>query len=873
MKTLYYKKNFFIAIFIVIILALPFELFAQKITTPEEFFGHKVGADYHLINYKQAVDYWKQLEQESDKIKLFEYGKTSYGRTMIFAVISTEENIANLDRYKEISKRLALVRGVPDEEAKQLASEGKAIVWIDGGLHATEVAPAQHIIQLTYDLLMDDSPTGKKILDEVITVLVLPNPDGMDMVAEWYESNLGTPYEISSMPWLYQKYIGHDNNRDSFMMSVPEIENQNQLLYHEWYPHFFYNHHQTSPYGSLIFIQPDCEPTNPNLHPLLLRWQNLIGSAMGAAFELEKKPGVISRFMFDTWYPGYVTQIADFHNIISAFSETFLYRYATPHFYTVRDFPEPFRDFNISIFHTSPWKGGWWRLRDAVEYCLTASKSLLDLAAKRREELLYAKYFMGKDSVDKFQKEPPYGWIVPKEQRDPAAAELLLSNLITLDLEVYESEDSFTADGIAYPKGTYVLPTSQPFGRLLKTLFEIQDYPDLRSYSMLWQSIVRPLDLTKKVPPLQTYDVLGWTLPLQMGVNAVTMNNPLNITMNRVKEAQLLKGGISGSGNYAFIVPYENSKSIIAINRMLKAGADVLWAKGEFKADGKTFSPGTTIVPISKFSAVKMKALAEELSLPVMRIGNKISGGTYKLQSPRIALYKPWVSNMDEGWTRLILENYEFPFTNIHNAEIKAGSLRDRFDVIILPNQSANSIINGHKHGTMPPQYVGGISQEGVHNLAQFVENGGTLITLGSACDLPIEEFGLPVKNVLKSLKPEEFFASGVLMKAAFDSIHPIAYGMPDEGIVFFADSPTFSIMPSFKEETAPIVVGRYPGEGIMVSGWMVGEKYLYNKAAVIEAPLGKGKVILLGFRVQHRSQTIGTFRLLFNSIYYGAIK
>jgi hypothetical protein len=862
------KSLYFVFIFIVV---LPYYLLAQQVTPPEEFFGHIVGADYHLINYEQAVDYWKKLEQESGKIKLFEYGKTSYGRTMIFAVVSSEENIANLERYKEISLQIARVRGVSDKEAKRLASESKAIVWIDGGLHATEVAPAQHIIQLTYDLLSDDSAKTQRILDEVITMLVLPNPDGMDMVAEWYESNLGTPYEISSLPWLYQKYIGHDNNRDSFMMSVPEISNQNQVLYHEWHPHFFYNHHQTSPDGSLIFIQPDCEPTNPNLHPLLLRWQNLIGSALGMAFEAEKKPGVISRYLFDTWYPGYVTQVADFHNIISAFSETFLYHYATPNFYTIQDFPEPFQDFTVSIFYTSPWKGGWWRLRDAVEYCLTASKALLDLAAKRPQELIYAKYWMGKDNIEKFQKEPPYGWIIPAAQRDTAAARVLLDKLITLDVEVYEAEDSFTADGIRYPEGTYLLPTSQPFGRFVKTLFEIQHYPDLRKYPMLWQSIVEPLDLD--IPPLHTYDVLGWTLPLQMGVKTIEMNSPLDISMKRIEKAELIKGSVSGSGNYAFLIPSENSNSAIAINRLLKEGADVFWVKKDFSSERETYAAGTIIVPIAKFSVNKMTSLAGELSLSVSRIKSKPSVEVYKLHPPRVALYKPWVANMDEGWTRLVLENYEFPFSNIHNAEIQAGSLKERFDVIVFPNQSANSIINGHKPGTMPPQYVGGISQQGVSNLKQFVEEGGTLITLGSACNLPIEQFGIAVKNVLQSVKREEFVASGLLLKIDCNQKHPIAYGMPEEAVGFFADSPTFDITPSFKNSDQPIVIVKYPNKDILLSGWMLGDKLIKNKAAVVEVPLGKGKLILLGFRVQHRGQTIGTFRLLFNSIFYGAAK
>ncbi len=855
----------------------PSAILAQHITSPDEFFGHKVGADYHLINYKQAANYWKKLAEESSNIKLFEYGTSSYGRTMILAVVSSEENIAHIDRYKEISRSLARVRGVSEEGAEKLVSEGKAIVWIDGGLHATEVAPAQHIIQLTYDLLSDDSSETQKILNEVITMLVLPNPDGMDMVAEWYESNLGTSNEISTLPFLYQKYIGHDNNRDSYMLSVAETKAMNKLMNHEWYPHFFYNHHQTAPRGTTIFIQPNCEPTNPNIHPLLLRWQTLIGSAMAVAFETEGKPGVISRYMFDTWFPGYVTQVADFHNIISAFSEAQLYYYATPHFYTVDDFPEPFRDFPISIFHTTPWKGGWWRLRDSVEYCITASKSLLDLAAKRRTELLYAKYLMGKDTIEKYKKEPPYGWIIPKRQRDLTVMNQLLSKLIDLDLEVYQAEERFASDGIEYPQGTYILPTSQPFGRFLKTLFEVQTYPDIRKYPMLWQSIVEPLKL--EIPPIQTYDVLGWTLPMQMGIKTVAINAPLHINMKRMEKFTPIKGKISGSGNYGFIIPYENSNSVIVLNRLLKSGIDVLWSKGDFKVGGNIYTAGTIIVPQNKSFKTGMKALAEELSLEITRLKSKPSIDTYSLKLPRVALYQTWVvMNLggwtfpDGGWTQLILENYEFPFAVIHDAEIKSGRLWERFDVIIIPHQPAKSIVNGHKPGTMPPQYVGGISSEGVLNLKQFVEQGGTLVTLGSACDLPIEEFDLPVRNILKTLKPEDFFASGLLLKITFDQNNPIAFGMPKEAAGFFANSPTFKIMPSLKENDLPKIVGLYPSEELVLSGWMSGEKFLRNKAAVLQIPFGEGKIILLGFRVQHRAQTVGTFKLLFNSIFQSVI-
>ena len=843
-------------------------VFGQSIPSPEEYFGFPVGADHHLIDYQQAVAYWKKLEENSGRIKIFDYGKTSGDRTMMFAAVSSEENISQLDHYKSISKSLSLVRGISDETAQNLAEEGKAIVWIDGGLHATEVAPAQHIIQLTYDLITDESKKTKFIRDEVITMLVLPNPDGMDMVAEWYKSNLNTPFETSPLPRLYQKYIGHDNNRDSFMLSVPETQNINTLVNHEWYPHIFYNHHQRSPFPSLIFIPPDSEPTNPNLHPLLLRWQNFIGAAIAKAFESEEKQGAISRYLFDTWYPGYVTQVCDFHNIISTFSETFLYHYATPHFYTVRDFPKEYRDFTISLFFTNPWKGGWWRLRNAVEYCLTSSKAVLDLVAKYREELLYAKYAMGKETINRYQNEPPYGWIIPKDQRDPGVATLLLNKLVALDLEVFLAEESFEADGILYPEGTYVLPTSQPFGRLLKTLFEVQVYPDLRKYPSLWQSIVDPIEL--KIPPLRTYDVLGWTLPLQMGVKTVMMNSPVQAELKRVDQIPLQKGVISGTGNSLYLLPYDRLNSVIAVNRLLEAGAKVFWAKSQFKHEGTSYPPGTVIVPIKKTTDRMMPLLIDELSLEAHKI-NKVTLPVYPLKRPRIAIYQPWRANMDEGWTRLTLENYEFLYTVLHNAEIRAGSLHDRIDVIILPNQSSDSIIYGHPKGTMPPKYFGGISSSGVRNLRQFVEDGGTLVTLGEACNLPIEKYHLPLKNATKDLSPDEYFASGLLVRAIFNLDNPVAFGMPKEASVFFSHSPTFQTWPALEEGKEAQSIAKYPDENIMLSGWMLGEKYLKNKSAALEVPFGKGKIILLGFRVQHRGQSVGTFKLLFNALFYGS--
>jgi len=845
--------------------------FAQRVPPPEEILGFKVGADFHLASYQQAIEYFRALEQASPMIKLFEMGKTSMGKPMIYAVITSEENMAQLDRFKEISKRLALAKGLTDEEAMRLASEGRAVVYIDGGLHATEVAPAQEKLQLAYDLLTSEEPDIRLIRENTIYLLVFSNPDGMDMVAEWYHSNVGTPYEVSRMPWLYNKYIGHDNNRDSLMNNMVETQNITRLAFQEWYPQIFYNPHQTGPFPSRILIPPLAEPTNPDCHPLMIRWQNLIGCAMAAAFEREKKEGVISRFRFDSWFPGYLDAVGDSHNMISIMTETNLYRYATPYHYTLADFPEEYKDFLVSHFYTNPWKGGWWRLRDAVEYNLTASKAVLHTAALYRKKLLYDRYWMGKDVMARFQKEPPYAWIIPQEQWDVPTAACLLNNMILLGIDVYKAEESFVFDGISYPAGTWVIPMSQPFALFVKAVFEEQSYPDLRNYPHAWQSVSGPQKLTS--PPLGSHDVWGWTLPYQMGVKVATVNTPLEVALTPLEKVVPPSGNVERGAGYAYLIYPKTNNSFIAVNRILAKGGEVLRAKDTFSVRGKSYPPGTFIIPSGSVSRSFIDSIAKELSLTIGGTGGRVSASTFNLKAPRVALYKSWTASMDEGWTRWLFEQYEFPFDNIYDAEVRAGELGKRFDVLVIPSVSTNAIVNGHRPGTIPPQYVGGITSAGVRNIKKFVEEGGTLVLLNSGCLFAIDKLGLPLSNVLRDVKTTEFICSGSLLRMEFDSKHPVAYGMPEVAPAVYARSPAFNIIPSFEGEKAPVVIAKYAEGSLLMSGFLIGEKYLQNRTSAVEVPFGKGKVILLGFGVQHRGQPHVTFKLLFNSLYYGVAR
>ncbi|HDP97616.1 MAG TPA: hypothetical protein ENN22_00325, partial [bacterium] len=844
-------------------------VYCQIIPPPETFLGFKIGDDYQLADYKQAIAYFRELEASSERIKLFSIGKTSFDQDMKYAVISSAENIKNLENYKTFARQLALAQGLTDESAADLAAKAKAIVYIDGGLHASECAPAQHNIQLAYELVVTEDPHWLKVLDDVILVLVFANPDGMNILADWYRQNIGTPYEVSSLPWLYHKYVGHDNNRDSYMLTMNETKALNKITNQIWYPQIVYNHHQTAPFPARIWTPPNAEPTNPNVHPLLVRWQNLIGSAMGMAFDQQGKQGAISRIVFDSWYPGYVTQVCDAHNVISILTETALYRYATPHFYTVHDFPEAYQDFTIAAFYPNPWKGGWWRLSDAVEYCLIASKCVLETASRMKQPLLLDRYRMARDVIKRFENEPPFGWIVPEKQSDPGSAEIMLNNLIELAVDVYRARTGFKQDGLDYPAGTYVIPTSQPFGLFVKNMLEEQKYPDLRNYPHLWQGLIQ----LKKFDgaPLRSYDIAGWTLPLQMNVNAIQINSPLKVELEKVKKAETKAGKIFGSARYGYVLDHHQNKSFIAISRIQRQGGTVLWTTQPFTQNKIQYPTGTIIVPAVNLQKGFMINLADELAINIRTVAKKPAVVCYELKKPRIGLYKSWVASMDEGWTRWLFEQFEIPFENIHDAEIKAGQLNQRFDVVVLPSQSSKIILEGHQLGTMPPEYIGGIGTGGLQNLKSFVENGGTVIGFNSSCDLLIETFELPASNILKDVKSEQFVCSGSILKIEYDTTHPIAYGMEELQPGVFNRSPAFKIHPSFNDNQTVKAVAKYPKQKLLLSGFIHGEELLHQKVAVADALVKKGRVILLGFSVKNRAQAHGSFKLLFNSVYYAA--
>jgi len=857
----------------------------QTVPSPESVLGFPVGADFKLATYDESLEYFRRLDAASDRLQLINIGSTSEGRGWYVALISSPENLADIDRYREISRRLAHPTGLTDEEARQLARDGKAIVHIDGGLHASEVAGAQHTIQLAYYILTGtENPRTRAILENVILMLWPSiNPDGQNMVVDWYRSNLGTPYEVSALPRLYQKYIGHDNNRDAYMLNMIESRVIGRT-WRDWEPQIIYIHHQTAPFPTRIWLPPFADPVATQAPPLMSREVNMIGMAIAQGLESNGQVGATHMGTgFDAWYPGYIDYLPMLQNRVAFWTETGLYRYATPHFYTINDFPRSASDLRPQTLYSSPWKGGWWRLRDAVDYMLTASLSVLDYAAKYKETLLYNRYQAGRNTVNKYEQDPPYAYFVPLQQRDPVAAVELLRRLAFNGIRVGQLERTVSFQGMNLEQGTWVIPMNQEFAELARQLLDVQTYPDLREYP--------------DGPPEQPYDAAGWTLPYLMDVRVFTASEPLTAEVRDAirsvrgtpvdwHSADETSGGTdfdsppgvgfdtdtaaagivppagsaAGSGSRLAVDPAQNN-AFRALNRGLAAGGSVRFVPGQAGSDGQPGSSGRYVV--DGVSSSLLSTWVGELALQAEWTG---SSSGLPIRS-RIGLYRPWRTSIDEGWTRWLLEQYEFQFENITNAVMRAGNLSERFDVILLPAERSQTILNGFAKGSVPPRYEGGIGNAGVRALDEFVRGGGTLICLNQSSDFAIGQLHLPVKNVVEDLQRTDFFVSGSILEVIVDPSHPVMSGMPARAKLFVGQSPVFTTLDGF-EGTA---MAKYQKTGSpLLSGYLLGEAHLNGYAAALDVQHGTGHVLLLGFRPQWRGQPFGSFRVLFNAVLYG---
>jgi hypothetical protein len=813
--------------------------------------------------------------------------------------------MAKLDEYRALAKKIKDPRALPIEEAKKLVKEGKLILLITCSLHAEEIAASQMSLELAYKLVKGETPfDAAKILDDVIVLLVpTSNPDGQQMEVDWYKKYLGTKYEGGSMPWLYHHYAGHDNNRDWFMFNLAETRAVSKVLYHDWFPQIHIDEHQMGHDEARLFIPPFMNPPVPNVQPLLWRGVNLAGANM--AFDLQRNgfPGVVNGRSFTGWWIGACDDTSWMHNVIGILSEMASVKLATPIFVEPTEIPKTYTQRRMEF--PDPWPGGWWRLRDIVDYELTLSLSLINTAARFKEEFLMNSYLMSKNSIETMDKGQPYAFVIPARQNDTPTMIKMLEVLEFGGCEIQRAKEDFTAGGRVYDAGSYVVLLAQPYKPFAWALLERQKYPDIREYP--------------GGPPVPPYDNAGWTLPLQMGVVCDQVDKPFTAKMERVEKVDYAGvGGVkagAGAGRIGdahkdamegaaalatakyFVLDARENASYAVAFALLKEKAEITRAKGKIAGQGFQAPAGSFMVKNTPEVQKTLPGLLEKRHATAWALDDAAGISAAALKNPRLGLYQSWWSSMDEGWSRYVLDDLGIPYTTLHNTDFRGPKaapdakpdknkpkidLKAKYDVIIFAGENADIIKTGKIDPAspyarwftpLPAEYEGGLEKEGVEALKAFVEQGGILVTLNEACKMAIKEFEAPVKNALEKIEPTKFFCPMSIVRLAVDNTTPIGYGLQEETPAVFSESLALETWLPGTGDWERKVVASYPENNILLSGWLLGEDVIGRKAAVVDLQYKKGRIILIGIACQIRAQSHGTYKFLLNALLYPAGK
>ena len=909
-------------IFLSFLLVGPALLPAQsKITSPRTQLGHNIGDDYFLANYSQMIDYWHKLDRESDRMRMVRIGTTAEGRPMWMAIITSPENQKKLPRYQEISRRLALAKNLTDEQARALAIEGKAVVWIDGGLHATEVLGAQQLIQTVYELVSRNDPETLRILRDDIILCVPANPDGQDLVSDWYMREADTLKRTTSrLPRLYHKYAGHDNNRDAYMAALPETQAMDSILFRAWYPQIMYNHHQTGPIGTVIFAPPFRDPFNYNFDPLVPMELDLVGAAMHSRFVAEGKAGATMRSGsgYSTWWNGGLRTTVYFHNMIGLLTEAI----GNPTPIQIPLVPEkllPKGDLPMPI---QPQK---WYFAQSIAYELTANRAVLDVASRYRETLLYNIYQMGRNSirrgntdtwtvtpkkvaalqaalpVDTTRAQPlaadaaaggraltsspeelakyasimrnpadrdPRGYIIPADQPDFLTATKFVNALIKNGIVVQRATAPFVVAGKSYPANSFVVQAAQAFRPHILDMFEPQDHPNDIPYP--------------GGPPTPPYDNAGWTLAYQMGVQfdrvLDSFSGPFMPVVGFAKPpARRIAYGQAG-----YVFSHSVNDAFAAVNRLLARGEEVYSFNTPLPVNGRSYDAGTFYVAAKPTTFALVSQIAQEKGIVFDPVPGAIPRKSMKKIRPaRIGLWDQYGGAITSGWARLVLEQFEFPYQVVYPPALDAGSLISRFDVLIFPD-GANFFRPGARGATrinpsdVPGEYrdrVGSMTAtRTVPQVLEFLNAGGTVLAIGSATDLGFQ-LGLPIVNALidssgRPLPRNRFYVPGSILRVQVDTTAALAQGVRPTTDFYFDNAPAFTLLPG-AEARGLRRIAWIDDPAPLRSGWAWGQKYLNGVTEVLQARVGKGMLVLYGADPYFRSQPHGTFKLLFNGLLY----
>lgn len=823
-----------------------------NITSPEQAFGFKPGTDRKLADWNQLTSYFKTLGSQSNRVHYDEVGKTTEGRPFIAVTISSPDNLSHLEDLRKIQEQLADPRTTSPELAKELIARGKTVLVVTCNIHSTEIASSQSATEFAYRLATENTPEIQSILQNVIIVLVPSlNPDGQQLVVDWYKKYLGTPYEGSSPVVLWHHYVGHDDNRDWSSFTQVETQLAVEKIINPWHPQILYDLHQMGSNGPRIYLPPWVDPVDPNVDPLLVESMNALGTNTALEIAQTGKQGVLIHGVYDFWSP--LRDYIALHNGLRILTESASVNIASP-------IDIPFEkldkgigyDAKISTWNfPDPWKGGRWTLGDIVAYQQDAFFSIARDAAVHRERYLTNFYKIGQDAVHP-SAGTPYAYIIPANQTDPATSARLVKTLITGATEVEQATADFIADGKTYKRGSYIVKLAQPYGAFAKSLLEVQKYPNVPEYPG---------------GPLQRpYDVTAQTLPLLFGVDAIAVQNNFEAATSKVKSVKIAPGSFEKSPDAkGYLIADKTNSSLYALFALLKDGMRA------YRLTGDTYEPGTIYIPQQKGLDDRLAYIAQKFAVDIRPSLSDPSGEALLVHLPRIALYQSWVPSMDEGWTRWIFDQNNIPYTRLVDADVSKGDLAQKFDVIILPDNAPRAITEGRTSRgegeggpKPPPEYRGGLGEDGIAKLKKFTEVGGTIITLNKASDVYANKNG-SVADALEGVNKNDFYIPGSILQVSVDTKNPIAFGSAPTVPIFFELSPTFKVAGDAH------AVASYTSDNPLLSGWILGGKYLNGTAAIAEEPVGKGRIILFGFRPQYRAQSEVTYKFLFNALLYAS--
>jgi hypothetical protein len=884
---------------------------AQNIPSPKSHFGFNIGDNYHLATFTQTEAYFKKLAAASNKVKLQVIGKTEEGRNQYMLIVSDPSNIKQLEKYKSISQKLARAEDLSDADAKQLAKDGKSVVWIDGGLHATEVVGAHQLIQTIYTLLTREDEETKRILKSTIILFVHANPDGQELVSNWYMRNADTlKRSTENLPRLYEKYIGHDNNRDFFMLNMSESKNMSRQLYIEWMPQILYNHHQTGPPGTVVAGPPYRDPFNYVYDPLLVTGIDAVGAAMSSRLNAEGKPGYTmkSGSVYSTWWNGGLRTAAYYHNIIGLLTEII----GSPTPSKIPLVPNRLIPNSATPYPIEPQE---WYFKNSIDYSVSLNYAVLNYASRYKDELLYNIYTMGKNSIDAGNKDTwtkspkkvemlnetfksdksnkveikgdtlpvdyyakvyknkelrdPRAYIVPANQTTTAIS--FINILINSGIKVQKATTAFTVAGKNYPQGSYIVKTNQAFRPHVLDMFEPQDHPNDFQYP--------------GGPPVRPYDAAGWTPAFTMGIQFDRILEDVNGPFENIVYGEIQKpaGAIINSelNTYGYNFSTNDNAAYKVVNDLIKEGATIYKNKDNYYVGYEEKFENFT-----NFKNIISK-MSNEHGVVFTAVTKKPTDISNKVQPLRVALWDRYGGSMSSGWVRWIFEQYHFPFNLVYAKEIDSTNLNEKYDVIVfvegaipvLKGGAASLEERAPKETDIPEMYkaqLGSITaQKSIPALQSFLNNGGKVVTIGSSANLAYH-LNLPVRNALvemvngaeRNLPGEKFYIPGSVMQVEVDNNYTPNWGMQNKADVYFSSSPVFKLAPEAIAQKQVTPLAWYATASTLRSGWAFGQAYLQDGVAAFEANVGKGKLFVYGPEITFRGQTHSTYKMLFNQLY-----